>query len=188
MARERAFDDRTAVRAACEVFWAQGYEHTSLVDLQRATGLSRSSLYAAYGSKRGLFRRASLSYLADVVDPLLQPMETPGASPATIADFFLTMAAVLRSPDTRFAKRGCFVLNTALELDQLDAEAIDMVTNYRLRVRTAIENALGSREADDARQTRAEVLTSAHVGIMITARVDPAAAAVASETVAGEYL
>lgn len=188
MARARAFDDAEAVRAAREVFWAQGYEHTSLIDLQRATGLSRSSLYSAYGSKRSLFQRASLDYLAEVVDPMLAPMEAPGADRGTVAGFFLSVAGVLRSPDTRFAGRGCFVLNTILELEQLDAEAVDMVTSYRSRVHAALTHALGSIDDEDTRRARAEVLTSAHVGIMISARVDPRSAAVASETIAAEYI
>jgi TetR/AcrR family transcriptional repressor of nem operon len=181
MARRRGFDDLAAVRAARDVFWEKGYELVSLPELQRATGLSRSSLYAAYGSKRGLFERAALSYLADVVDPLLGPMEMPGAGVREIRGFFLEMAAVLRSPDTRFARRGCFVLNVVLELEHLDQAATDMVTRYRLRVRAAVANALASAAG---REARAEVLTAAHVGIMVTARLDPVAAAIASETVA----
>lgn len=69
MARTREFDDETAVRAARELFWERGYVSTSLADLQAATRLSRSSMYATYGSKRGLFERAALSYLAEVIDP-----------------------------------------------------------------------------------------------------------------------
>jgi TetR/AcrR family transcriptional repressor of nem operon len=188
MARQRGFDDLAAVRAARELFWEKGYETTSLAELQSVTGLSRSSMYAAYGSKRGLFERASLSYLADVVDPMLEPMEAAGAGLADVRDFFLLMAAVLRSPDTRFARRGCFVLNTVLELEQLDQPATDMVTRYRARVQTAVANALGSAGGADARAARAEVLTAMHVGIMITARVDPVAAATASETVAAQLM
>src|ERR1700712_359958 len=117
MARTREFDDMTAVRAAREVFWERGYVSTSLLHLQDATKLSRSSMYGTYGSKRGLFERAALSYLAEVIDPLLGPMETPGSGAADIAQFFLAMSSVLRSPNERLAKRGCLMINTLLELD-----------------------------------------------------------------------
>lgn len=188
MARTRGFDDVAAVRAACQVFWEHGYEHTSLPQLQRATGLSRSSIYAAYGSKRGLFERASLNYLEEVVGPMLEPMEAPGAAAGTIADFFSGFAAVSRSPEVRFAKRGCLVLNTALELDVLDSGATDMVNAYRQRVRAALHNALLSVEADaGARSARAEVLTALHVGILITTRFDPVAATAAAEGIAAEF-
>ena len=189
MARVRGFDDAAVVRAARSVFWEQGYENTSLLHLQQATGLSRSSMYAAYGSKRGLFQRAAVSYLADIIDPLLAPMEAPGAGVTDIADYFLAIAGATRAPNARHARRGCFLLNTVLELEHLDEQATDMVTAYRVRVHAAIANALTSAEPDAvARSARAEVLTALHVGVMITARLDPDAAAVASEQVAADLL
>lgn len=183
MARTRTFDDAKVVRDARDVFWERGFGPTSLAELQEATGLSRSSLYAAYGSKRGLFERAVTSYLAEVVDPLLGPMEEPGAGAAEISGFFLAMAAVLRDPDERMARRGCLILNTALEVDELDAEMVDLVARYRVRVLQALRNALAT--ADDV-TARAEVLTVGHVGVMTTARIAPRAAALASETIAAD--
>ncbi|HEY0690470.1 MAG TPA: helix-turn-helix domain-containing protein [Kribbella sp.] len=184
MARTREFDDETAVRAARELFWERGYVSTSLAQLQAATKLSRSSMYATYGNKRGLFERAALSYLEEIIDPLLGPMEAPGSGAAEIAGFFLAMAAVLRSPNQRLAKRGCFMINTLLELDELDAAASDMITVYRARVHRAVLNAVGSIDGIGDREARAEVLTAGHLGVMTMARIAPVAAAVASETIA----
>lgn len=186
MARTRGFDEQAAVRAAREVFWQYGYATTSLPQLQAATGLSRSSMYAAFGSKRGLFERAAMDYLADVIDPLLAPMEAPDAGAGDLVAFFRSMGAVLRNPDERLARRGCFILNTALELDELDREATEMVGRYRSRVHAAIRNALDGLVSPDALTDRAEVLTADHVGVMITARIAPLAAAIATETVASD--
>lgn len=186
MARRRQFDDETAVHAARELFWERGYVSTSLAQLQAATKLSRSSMYASYGSKRGLFERAALNYLAEIVDPLLGPMEVPGSGPEEISGFFLAMAAVLRSPNQRLAKRGCFMINTLLELDELDAEASDMVTVYRARVHRACLNAVSSIEGIGDREARAEVLTAGHLGVMTMARIAPVSAAIASETIAAD--
>ena len=58
MARPREFDIDAALERAMQAFWAKGYESTSLDDLCEATGLGRSSLYAAFGDKRGLYLRA----------------------------------------------------------------------------------------------------------------------------------
>ena len=186
MPRTREFDDETAVRAARELFWERGYVSTSLTELQSVTKLSRSSMYAAYGSKRGLFERAALSYLAEVIDPLLGPMEAPGAGPPEISGFFLAMAAVLRSPNERLAKRGCFMINTLLELDELDAEASDMVSVHRARVHHALLNAVASIAGVGDRAARADVLTAGYMGVMTMARIAPVAAAVASETIAAD--
>jgi len=56
--RPREFDIDRALERAMELFWRQGYEGTSLTDLTRELGLTRPSLYAAFGSKQGLFLKA----------------------------------------------------------------------------------------------------------------------------------
>src|SRR5271165_1644944 len=56
--RPREFDIDRALERAMELFWRQGYEGTSVADLTRELGLTRPSLYAAFGSKEGLFLKA----------------------------------------------------------------------------------------------------------------------------------
>ena len=56
--RPRAFDPENALSAATEVFWAKGFDGASLDDLTEAMGISRPSLYAAFGDKERLFEAA----------------------------------------------------------------------------------------------------------------------------------
>ncbi|MEU8813689.1 TetR/AcrR family transcriptional regulator [Actinoplanes sp. NPDC048796] len=60
--RPRAFDADEALDRAIEVFWEHGYEGASLTDLTSAMGINRPSMYAAYGNKEQLFRRAVARY------------------------------------------------------------------------------------------------------------------------------
>jgi Transcriptional regulator len=63
--RPRKFDPQLAVRQAMYVFWKNGYEGTTLDDLTEATGVSRPSLYAAFGNKEALFLKVLDHYRSD---------------------------------------------------------------------------------------------------------------------------
>jgi AcrR family transcriptional regulator len=55
MARPRIFEEDDVLDRAMEVFWRHGYEGASMAELTKATDLNSPSIYAAFGSKRGLF-------------------------------------------------------------------------------------------------------------------------------------
>jgi AcrR family transcriptional regulator len=119
--RPRQFAEDEALEAAMKVFWQQGYEGASLSDLTRATGLSRPSLYAAFGNKEALFRTA-LDHYADthmafmrralqeptareVVDALLRGFIASATDPRTPAGC-LTVGAALTSGPSADAVRA----------------------------------------------------------------------------------
>lgn len=62
--RPREFDTERALDRATELFWRRGYEGTSLSDLTDELGITRPSLYAAFGNKEQLFRLALDRYEA----------------------------------------------------------------------------------------------------------------------------
>ena len=62
LGRPRTFDADKALDRALKVFWRKGYEGASLSELTKAMGINRPSLYAAFGDKEALFRKALERY------------------------------------------------------------------------------------------------------------------------------
>jgi AcrR family transcriptional regulator len=63
MGRPREFDPDQALERALRVFWRSGYEGASMADLTEAMGITKPSLYAAFGNKEELFRKALDRYV-----------------------------------------------------------------------------------------------------------------------------
>jgi len=77
--RPRAFDVEKALHRAMEVFWRKGYLGTSLSDLTDAIGVNRPSLYAAFGNKESLFRKALEHYAKGPSSYLSEALQEPTA-------------------------------------------------------------------------------------------------------------
>lgn len=190
MARPKTYDDRVTLCAARDLFWAKGYEATSIGDLEQRTGLNRSSIYLAYGSKRGLFDAALRSYREDVFETLLGPIKQASAGLLEIAEFYRSLAEHLRADPDRTA-RGCFMVNTMAELGASDVDAARIGNAHLRRLHSALAGALAEAAARGRLDTadierRARMLGSAAMGVFVTARVDPEAAATSCEAIAAE--
>ena len=77
--RPREFDVDDALTAALRVFWSKGYEGASMTDLTEAMGVTRPSLYAAFGNKEALFRKALDLYEREKLCYIGQALEAPTA-------------------------------------------------------------------------------------------------------------
>ncbi|MFY2559456.1 TetR/AcrR family transcriptional regulator [Corallococcus terminator] len=191
MARTRAFDETEAVRKALGVFWSRGYEATSLADLESATGLNRSSLYQAFESKRALFARAVALYLQEVIAPRLTVFATSPAGLAQVTTYFESLATTMGTAPPTLTRRGCLLVNTATELAPHDAEAHRAVEDYRALLHGHLTKSLdaAARAGVIPRKTvarRVELLVGSVIGVLVTARVDPSAAAKLARAAASE--
>tara|TARA_R100001126_G_scaffold101543_2_gene82512 strand:- start:59 stop:658 length:600 start_codon:yes stop_codon:yes gene_type:complete len=77
--RPREFDTDEALAQALRVFWQKGYEGTSLSDLTEAMGITRPSLYAAFGNKEALFSQALDLYEKDKLAYIGEAVAAPTA-------------------------------------------------------------------------------------------------------------
>jgi AcrR family transcriptional regulator len=77
--RPREFCVEDALAKALRVFWSKGYEGASLTDLTDAMGITRPSLYAAFGNKEALFRKTLDLYEREKLDYIGKALEAPTA-------------------------------------------------------------------------------------------------------------
>jgi len=139
MGRPREFDFDDTLERAMRVFWAKGFEATSLDDLCAATGLSKSSLYAAFGDKRGLYIDALSRYDAAAVARINAAVAESGSPRKGIATFIGRIVDdVVAGP----GRRGCFIGNCAGELARHDKAAAARVRESMVRVQSAFRDVL----------------------------------------------
>ncbi|UZK67265.1 TetR/AcrR family transcriptional regulator [Sphingomonas sp. M1-B02] len=102
--RPREFCTEEALAAALRVFWSKGYEGASLSDLTEAMGITRPSLYAAFGNKEALFRKALDLYEREKLSYMRPALEAPTAR--GVAERLLRGALEMQTGDVSEPK-GC---------------------------------------------------------------------------------
>jgi TetR/AcrR family transcriptional repressor for divergent bdcA len=115
--RRSAFDRENGVEIARKLFHGGGYDAVGIADLTQALGIVPPSLYAAYGSKLGLFERVLETYCANNTLPLEKHLR-PGRAPAEALTDLMVAAArhYTRDPE----QLGCMVTE-AMQADDLQA-------------------------------------------------------------------
>src|SRR5580692_1486187 len=99
LGRPRAFNTEKALDSAMQVFWRKGYLGTSLSDLTDAMGIERPSLYAAFGNKKSLFRKALERYFKGPSAYLHDALQEPTAR-AVVERLFQAIVDLLTDPQT----------------------------------------------------------------------------------------
>jgi len=111
------------------VFWKQGYEGASLADLTEAMGISRKSMYAAFGNKEQLFRKVLQRYTEGPGAYVVKALQAPTAH--EVATAFL--AGSIRSNTQPESPRGCLGVQGALAVGETGRVARDILTEWRAR-------------------------------------------------------
>ncbi len=125
MGRPIKYNFERVLDSATNIFWRQGYEATSLNNLLEKTGLSKSSLYQIFGSKRKLFLRCLEYYQNKSVSELLERMNGASSGKQFIED---TLTRVVDEVVETTRPQGCLVVNTAIEFAQHDADVASSIS------------------------------------------------------------
>lgn len=180
MARPREFDADAAVDKAMHAFWAKGYKATSVDDLCAATGLSRSSMYAAYGGKRALLHRSLARYEAEAVARIKVALAKPLPIRVAIAGFVGELIdRIVAGP----GRAGCFIGNCAAELAGQDRATAARVRQSLAHIEATFRDALVRAQARGEIAAAADVnslarfLVSGIQGLRLVGKANPDRAA-----------
>jgi AcrR family transcriptional regulator len=146
LGRPRTFDVDAALDAAVEVFWRYGYEGSSIAALNEAMGISTPSLYAAFGNKDELFRRAVARYDEKYGELFRSALEQPTARRVfeCLIKAAIVQATRPRRPD------GCLLVQGALASGPEADSARVILMRYRHGAEAAIRERFerAAREGD----------------------------------------
>lgn len=186
--RPREFDLDAATAALEHALWSRGFRATNVEELAADAGLSLSSLYSAFGSKQGVLDAALARYERDM-NGFITALETAQRGLPDIARFIRQVGAVL---DDDTFPRGCFMVNTMVEVGEGIPEVRERVLAYRRRIEQALHTALVRAEEDGdiqagSAQDRARLLQAALFGAFAASRAgDTTAAAQALRAITRE--
>jgi AcrR family transcriptional regulator len=124
MGRPREFETDAALEKAMRLFWTKGYEGTSVADLTETLGISRPSLYAAFGDKQSLFRAVLERYAAGPAGYVAAALGKPTAR--EVAEQLLRGAADLQAGSSN--PGGCLTVNGAIACGD-EAEPVRQALN-----------------------------------------------------------
>jgi AcrR family transcriptional regulator len=130
--RPRQFDPTGVLDTFVKIFSERGYEATSMADITEATGLSKSSLYNAFGSKRELLEQA-LDHYFDLMFSQVESVLQDGT--AGLDDLHAYTALKREVTRSDMGRNGCLAINTATEMAYHDEAMAIRARGYRERLR-----------------------------------------------------
>lgn len=112
--RPRRYDPELALGAALKAFWGGGFAGTSLDDIAAATGMNRPSLYAAFGDKKAIYRKALAKFNREFLGALEAALFAGAGLEDDLVNFYLAALPTYRSGRAGSdAALGCPVICTA---------------------------------------------------------------------------
>ncbi|WP_114937620.1 TetR/AcrR family transcriptional regulator [Mucilaginibacter endophyticus] len=174
--RTKEFNEDEALEKAMQLFWLKGYNGTSMQDLLDGLGLSRSTLYRAYIDKHSLFLKALGHYQQFSSSEIKKVINEGDTAKETVKKLLEFIAEVVVQDQQH---KGCFMLNSEIELSLHDKVVHDMVVNSDQDIEDVFYHVLTKGQkrgeiskAEDARAMAKFFLNTAK-GIRATAKSNP---------------
>jgi AcrR family transcriptional regulator len=147
--RPREFSVETALAAALRVFWRHGYEAASMAELTAEMGITKPSLYAAFGNKEALFHKALDLYEREKLAYVTAALEAPTAR--GVAERLLRGALEIQT--NGYDPKGCLGVTSisacGVEAEPIKAEVVKRRASSQAALIRRFEQAKAAGEFPD---------------------------------------
>ena len=176
MGRQRNFDRQQVVDRAMRLFWAQGYDRTSIQELVDAMGISRGSLYATFGDKEQLYLTSLECYIDSSESNRRELLNSENPAHEILTAYLNSLVDFAIGEGRQL---GCLVTNSSVEFSprrgkvyqRLRQVVEGMETRFEQLIRRAQQEGDISAEKDP--QTLAHFLICQIQGLRVLTRAYP---------------
>lgn len=140
MGRPPSYDHDVLLQEIIECLWERGYAATPISALVQETGVNAPSLYARFGSKKGIMLAALEAYgqqTAAGIEGLLASVPPGAAQVRAVLDH-----AMESFDDPR--RRGCFLVNSIMSIAEDMPEFTEAVEGHMARIRGLLRDGLAA--------------------------------------------
>lgn len=155
MARKKQYIEEEVIEKAMQLFWRNGYENTSMQQLEKEMGINKFSIYSSFGSKRGVFLESLKSY-KERIKELFENFKNASNGLEDIKKFFYDSVQICYREGNQ---KGCLITNTYNEFSESDD---DLVTNQMQEFMNNLKNIFIEKLKTDTTKSEEIVLMQAN--------------------------
>jgi TetR/AcrR family transcriptional regulator, copper-responsive repressor len=170
MSRPKQFSREGVLEKALPVFWKHGFADASLQELQKATGVNKSGLYAEFSDKEELFLESLRFYLDRMPQLKLLTCEPLGWDNI---EQFLKLG-----PRSTEGQKGCFAISSMCELAILPPAAIETLERSRVQLKRLIAKNIEAEKPKSAVDDLAGVVMTFFAGLSVEQNLKPTRATI----------
>lgn len=127
MARPNLHEKSHTLEKAIHIFWRKGFSNTSLKDLELGLDMRPGSIYAAFGSKTGLFTQALSVYAAKQAERMSTVIE---AQPNPLDEILTLLYSFSHGKPAEQPSYACFLVKSLLEMESSEDELKQLIRQH----------------------------------------------------------
>jgi AcrR family transcriptional regulator len=175
MGRPKNFNREEVLEKAMPLFWQRGFAETGLQDLEQATGVNKSGLYAEFKNKDDLFIEALRHYIKSRKNARNLALEPLGIH--NIDTFFKKVIA------NESGNKGCFCVNSMCDIDTLPTEAQEILLAHRKGLKQLFLKNLEAEKTKMSPEALTEIVSTFFSGLCVEQNIKPGKSAASTKKV-----